>query len=882
MEELFRFNVARAIERKTESTLSLKRNTPFQEYLFGIVGEYSGEIISKPVLWFKLQKSALSFVKENVINSNLDFEDQSLNSTMSDLKQLLDYLKAVKPTSEHTGLIRIIKAISSNLAENQLNDMVDKLADLFLALLILRALGPAGINAIISLEHLPPAFSELLYDRPSLSELADLLRVTSFLSMTEAEINVLSIDDIHTILLKTLLLPPGLFSMFEKPVHAIGFMDLLVVKQHIARYEAGEIVRIENILKSELRDHSRKHTLSNESDTFYQTETSTETDQELTSSEHINIRNEVENTLKEGTKIDSGIHVQYDGGCVKAQADFTVAYDKASSESKKFASELAKDITQKASKKVTQKVTQSQTTKIIETFEENEDQKYDNIGGKDHIIGVYQWINKIYLAQVFNYGRHLIFDIMVPDPAASLRCQVKKLQGNIEKPTPPAPLPIKSPSEISTDPTDNRFYGNLVAAYHVNAVEPPPPYAITITAAKVFPYEDNTVKSDKETLRIDDGYAARSVRAIATWIKNDDDEQGVGDLGSLINLLVGGVHLLFQWNIATHNNRWAKQTLIAPLTNYPNKPVEERTITYAFDTNLVNEMTLNVEITCERTAELLAKWQLQTYDKIVTRWEKLQQDYLAELATFQQEKEEIPILLPADPETYRQIELIELKRSCIAILDNSYNWVRGIIATIPWPVASNVPDGIDPDLSNIDKGTWVRWFEQAFEWDKIGYVFYPYFWAASDEWSDILNLKRDDPLFLKFLQAGYARVTIPVRNGFEDAINFYMLTGIPWMGGGLPSIGDNGQDPLYLSIVEELKESSGAPGDEKPVGDPWEIHLPTTLIKLRKELDGTMPTWTRANGPSEEPENTWTWTADEPPKIPQAIQSNGGNGGEGH
>ena len=53
---------------------------------------------------------------------------------------------------------------------------------------------------------------------------------------------------------------------------------------------------------------------------------------------------------------------------MKAQVDLTVGYDRSSSESKKFASNVAKDITQKAAKKVTQKVEQTITTKISENF----------------------------------------------------------------------------------------------------------------------------------------------------------------------------------------------------------------------------------------------------------------------------------------------------------------------------------------------------------------------------------------------------------------------------------------------------------------------------------------------------------------------------------
>src|SRR5262249_30608574 len=163
---------------------------------------------------------------------------------------------------------------------------------------------------------------------------------------------------------------------------------------------------------------TQKHTLSNERDTFLQTETTTETDKELTSTDHVDIKNESQNQLKEDTKVDAGVHAQYDGGSFKMQADLTVAYDKSSDETKKFSSDVAKDVTQKAVSKVTQTVTQSQTTKIIETFEETEAQSFDNKVGQAHISGVYQWVEKIYLAQVFNLGRHMLLDIMVPEAGA--------------------------------------------------------------------------------------------------------------------------------------------------------------------------------------------------------------------------------------------------------------------------------------------------------------------------------------------------------------------------------------------------------------------------------------------------------------------------------
>jgi hypothetical protein len=49
-----------------------------------------------------------------------------------------------------------------------------------------------------------------------------------------------------------------------------------------------------------------------------------------------------------------------------------------------------------------------------------------------------------------------------------------------------------------------------------------------------------------------------------------------------------------------------------------------------------------------------------------------------------------------------------------------------------------------------------------------------------------LTLTNSDPLFLSFLQPGYARVVVPVRLGFETAVQFYLNTGLPWLDGDLP------------------------------------------------------------------------------------------------
>ena len=62
-------------------------------------------------------------------------------------------------------------------------------------------------------------------------------------------------------------------------------------------------------------------------------------------------------------------------------------------------------------------------------------------------------------------------------------------------------------------------------------------------------------------------------------------------------------------------------------------------------------------------------------------------------------------------------------------------------------------------LPNLDaaqsKGRYIQFLEQAFEWDRLGYVCYPYFWATPPKWMELLTRSDDaDPEYTAFLRAG--------------------------------------------------------------------------------------------------------------------------------
>ena len=170
---------------------------------------------------------------------------------------------------------------------------------------------------------------------------------------------------------------------------------------------------------------------------------------------------------------------------------------------------------------------------------------------------------------------------------------------------------------------------------------------------------------------------------------------------------------------------------------------------------------LGVDVFCSLTDEANSKWQLKVYDAIM-------QAYLDQKAAYDSKLEQKDIqkgveILGRNPIENRRIEKEELKKLVIMILTNDQ--CRNINSFTSYnpcdPSSLNEPV---MDLSKVcSNGSFIRFFENAFEWENILYVFYPYFWGCNAKWINAIHLTDPDLDFAAFLKAGAARVQIPVR-----------------------------------------------------------------------------------------------------------------------
>ena len=587
-----------------------------------------------------------------------------------------------------------------------------------------------------------------------------------------------------------------------------GVADLLVVKQQLVRYEGADVAHIENVLKGEKKE--REHTRRRETEEliFRETEITTSEERELESTNRFEMSRETSETIKEDASLKAGLSVsgKY-GPTVEFSASAEGSVSRSKEEATKSAAKFSQDVTERSANKVTERVLERSSLRVTNEVIDKNSHALDNVGGGGHISGVYQWVNKVYQAQMFNYGMRMMYDFMVPEPAAFLISALQTAHASAVELQKPTPLTLR-PDQI----TESNYF-SLINQYGATDVQPPP----EIYKTKSIDFKAGGGDSSKDyqhsvQVQIDEGYKA--IYGTVGSLKTLWEDNAVVDvvLGTRTHRFVKG--------------DWMWSTTLG----------EERdTIPFALGTKYVGSVALAVEVKCQRTDRAMLKWRLETHAKLTQAYKARLSEYEEKLAAL--EMQAGVAIQGKNPMLNMELMNDELKKHCITILTEQHFDLFDAIQTGSY----NIPQ-IDL-YENAAEGPYVRFFEQAFEWEQMTWLTYPYFWGQKSQWDERIAYEDVDPIFNQFLKAGYCRVVVPVRPGFEGAIDHFMIYGEVWNGGPLPAI----SNPLYLPIADEIAERLDRPGDEFPEGDPWLVRIPTTLVHLR--ADDKLPKWKQdANG----------------------------------
>jgi hypothetical protein len=591
--------------------------------------------------------------------------------------------------------------------------------------------------------------------------------------------------------------------------------DLFIIKEELARYEAGDVADIENILAGELK--VRRHR------TLYRTESTTETEQETTTSEErdhqvsekSSLQDEVKTAIDSKVGIDAGVTATLKYGeaiTVTPHANVTANFSKSQAES--VARSYSKEIVDRSATKIQEKVRRLQIAKIISELEEKNRHSIDNTqAGAVHRAGLYYWVNKVTHAQVFNHGKHMMFDAILPEPAALWKrlYQDKIL---LEKNKNEPPKPSVTPLTIT-----RTNYGDLLSEFGISTsddVQPPDPH----TALQVA-FSQNVTKPDGgkntgfsstefKSSDIPTGYKAVrmefDVRAYSGAPTSTDGKDEVA-----VTVHVGDTVLLAD----TLNEYQAEQDgtplplRMATWIGGGSRPMngEEGTITVALAgfSSMAFEISGTISIICDLKQDAFEKWQSMIYNLIMADYNRKLDAYNAS----SNKNDELIQIKGRNPFLNREIERNEIKRHIIALL--LCNYFNGIGSMMEKVAPCGFPE---IDFAKLEKDSpIIQFFEQVFEWNYVTYLFYHSMWARKCKWPELIDEDSGDPLFDKFLMAGAARVQVPIRYGMENYFAWFLKTGQIWGASGTPPVSG---DPEYVSMIQELKESEQGDYSDRP------------------------------------------------------------------
>jgi hypothetical protein len=633
----------------------------------------------------------------------------------------------------------------------------------------------------------------------------------------------------------------GASTSAHRDVRPSGIGNLLVVKQQIKRYEPGEIAHIENILAGETKSRELRELQQIEETFSNGFETTREEQNELETAQRFELNQETSRTIQQDQKVNFGVNLsgKY-GPYVEFSSNVALETSQSVEETNSNSTNYAQDIVERSLERIVERIREERTRRILREIEQKNLHALTNTSVQ-HIRGVYQFVDKVYEGQVFDYGIRMMYDFMIPEPASYLHYLRGQPESKLELSEPPSRFTLTSHKQI-----DEFTYGTYVSTYGATDIDPPPdPYILA--SANLSNQDDDEGGAPRfaktEKLTIPKGYGPERVEYAA---------QATADEDMAITVLIGS---RFHHMTRSEDNSWPsfpqRMSLDQSYYGYP----EGAQLAVGVFVCESRSFIVDITVFCKRRPEAYEQWQLRTFQKIqqayerrVTEYEEKVASIKAEAALAQAEVDQ-ETDLGAPPSINRVTERNELKKHTIAIVTGSrYEDIDAMVDD-------------DPPYFNFAKareeGSLIRFFEQAFEWDQMQYVFYPYFWGRTSTWQHRFVTDDPDPQFREFLKAGAARVVVSVRPGFETALQHYLDTGKLWDGQGDPP---QIASPLYVSIVDEIRERTGASQGETLIGEPWDIRLPTNLLYVR--ADDELPQWVQ------NPPGSWQW---EP--VPEGAES---------
>jgi hypothetical protein len=380
----------------------------------------------------------------------------------------------------------------------------------------------------------------------------------------------------------------------------------------------------------------------------------------------------------------------------------------------------------------------------------------------DYFRRMRKWRNRLYRT-----GIRLTYDVVLPDPGRRLReqwKQLEKLDAQLATGFEFA-LGTEAPSSFAS-----MLYVGAVASYtsltgetsnfNEMSVEqlqrmgrqygvtlPPAPNTLTsveaIHAVTEAPPAGKTSVSFEITLTVPEGYRPKRLWLGGRLAYGNDDQYMVGDYWSR------------QITVLADNNVVSQAFNISP-TEYASTTIPAGFIVYG---GAVGEARAAIGI--EPTEVAWRTWRSTVWALLrqgaLSRWNE-KRDLLR-----QQRAVLVQRLQAPDALSLRRMEREQVMHLVLEWLFPEF----GKSADVYQALAGGQPGASQMVL---EYGEYIKFVQEAIDWDRILVLLYPYFWDRPENRDDKLYLDHPDGAHREFLRAGAARIILAITPGFEERV----------------------------------------------------------------------------------------------------------------
>lgn len=606
----------------------------------------------------------------------------------------------------------------------------------------------------------------------------------------------------------------GAIAGFESrmTVEPVGNLHLERIEMYPAGVQRGELVHSLPLAPGETVNISHKEWSITEKEFEDIVEDYFEGYSEEGVAEKTDIAMSTDSQTQHSTALNVGASLSASYSSVTLSTSFGYNATTNDSQSKKDSRNHSMEMTKKASArtkkdhKITFKVTsvagsEDQSVRVISNPSTTDSMRID-----------YFQLARKWKVDLLRYGLRMTYDIVIPNPGAGIVTlveDVKSLDARINTPFAfTLPLSAIFYNSLATDPHDISNYDRLAAQYETT-VTAPPEARKWVNVHRETPqlsdddYDD--VHFDSVEFDIDDNYYVYEVQIESNY------QTRVGETKDFLRMIgnealsAGAARLIGQ---SGH-------------------------LSLDFMYQYVYNVALNITFACRPKVQVLLDWRLQVWNQIrqaaEEQYNKALQVYKDQRAALVQQ------IADYDALTLRRMEQEEIMKGVL-------RWLLGPqFYLVPFDLASlfgadtndpEVQNVLDPNrltnaewLSVMEHGEFIKYVQNAIEWENVLYFTYPYFWDNNTLWDFKKFLYHPDPTHRAFLRSGAARVVLTIRPGFESSFTSLVESGaFDQLPGSHP----------YVTIAQEIHNFANTNYPGFPPANPEQDARPLLYLEQRR------------------------------------------------